>query len=81
MRWLDSITDSMNKSLSKLQEMWSTEKPGMVQSMGSQKILWDLVTEQQLNVKEKAQTKYKSIKNSKWLINKPASKWINAQEK
>ena len=46
----------------------------MVQSMGSQKILWDLVTEQQLNVKEKAQTKYKSIKNSKWLINKPASK-------
>ena len=57
MRWLDSITDSMNKSLSKLQELWSTGKPGMVQSMGSQKILWDLVTEQQLNVKEKAQNK------------------------
>ena len=36
MRWLDGITDSMDMSLSKLQEMvqWRTEKSGVLQSMG-----------------------------------------------
>ena len=34
-RWLDVITDSMDMSLSKLQEM---VKPGMLQSMGSQRV-------------------------------------------
>ena len=45
MRWLDSITDSM--SLSKLQEIVRIGKPGMLQSMGSQRAGHDLVTEQQ----------------------------------
>ena len=38
MRWLDGITDSMDMSLSKLQSWWWTGKPGVLQSMGSQRI-------------------------------------------
>ena len=34
MRWLDGITDSMDTSLSKLQSLWWTGKPGVLQSMG-----------------------------------------------
>ena len=38
MRWLDSITDSMDMSLSKLREWWGTGRPGVLQSMGSQRV-------------------------------------------
>ena len=41
MRWLDGIADSMHMSLSKLQETWRTGKPGMLQSMGSQRFRHD----------------------------------------
>ena len=47
MRWLDSITDSIDMNLEKLQEIVETEEPVMLQSIGSQRIGYVLATEQQ----------------------------------
>ena len=47
MKWLDGIIDSMDMCLSKLQEIVKDRKPGMMQSMGSQRDGDDWATEQQ----------------------------------
>ena len=47
MRWLDSITHSLDMNLSKLLEMVKQRKPGMLQSMRSRRVGHDLATEQQ----------------------------------
>ena len=47
-QWLDSITNSMGTNLSKLQEIVQHGEPGMLQSMGLQRVGHNLATEQQL---------------------------------
>ena len=37
-RWLDGITDSMDMSLSKFRELVMDRAPGVLQSMGSQRV-------------------------------------------
>ena len=41
MRWSDGSTDLTDRSLSKLQELVKTGKPGVLQSMGSQRVRHD----------------------------------------
>ena len=47
MRWLDSITDAMNMNLANSRRWWRTGKPGVLQSMGSQRVGHDWATEWQ----------------------------------
>ena len=47
MVWLDGITDSVDMNLSNTGRWWRTEKPGMLQSLWSQRVGQDLATEQQ----------------------------------
>ena len=53
-RWLDGITNSMDMSLSKLQELWWIGRPGVLQSMGLQRVGHNWATElNQTNVGQK----------------------------
>ena len=52
MRWLDSTTDSIDMCLVISRSWWWTQKPGLLQSMGSQRVRHDWATE--LNGKERS---------------------------
>ena len=49
MRQLDSITNSMDMNLSKLQGIVEDRRAGILHSMGSQRVKHNLATEQQQN--------------------------------
>ena len=47
MRWLNGFIDAMNMNLGKLWEMMKEERPGVLQSMGSQRVQHNWATQQQ----------------------------------
>ena len=47
MRWLDSVTDSMDMNLSRLGETVRIEEPEVLPSMGSQRVGHDLMIVQE----------------------------------
>ena len=61
MRWLDGITDPMDMSLSKLQELVMDSEDDVFQSMGSQRVGRDWATE--LNLGDWLVCKWKSAKS------------------
>ena len=66
MRWLDGVTHATDLNLSKLQDWQWTGRPGMLQSMGSQRVGHDWVTE--LNWTETSLWFVYLICNSKYLL-------------
>ena len=50
MRWLDGITDTVDMNLSELRKMAKNRKAWWMQSMGSQRVIHNLGTEQQQHV-------------------------------
>ena len=47
MRWLDGITDEMDMNMGKLRKWWGTGRPGMLQSIGLQRVGRNWAIEQQ----------------------------------
>ena len=82
MRWLEGITDSMDMSLSNSRSWWWTGRPGVLQSIGWQRVRHDWATE--LNGTELALQgeNYNPAANLLLLLKKKMSgpeKWMRGQ--
>ena len=67
MRCLDGITNLMDMSLSKLRELVRTGNPGMLQSLGSQRVRHDWATELNwIGLRESMQNDSKASKDGQW---------------
>ena len=58
MRWVDGITDLKDICLSKLQKLWWTGKPGVLQSVGMQRVRHNFSTELQQQQQHVLQVDY-----------------------
>ena len=56
MRWLGGIIDSMDIVWANSKRQWRTGKPGMLQSVWSQRVRHDLATEKQINDEHRCET-------------------------
>ena len=65
MRWLDSITNSMMWPWANFRRQCRTEEPGVLQSMGCQRTQHNLVTEQQVAIKDQSEKCIVGISNWK----------------
>ena len=67
MRWLDGIIHSMDMSWVSSRSWWWTGKPGMLQSMGSQRVRHDWATEL-TSQKEEIRKKFPSSVSTVWSL-------------
>ena len=68
MRWLDGLTDSMDMSLSNSGSWCWTGKPGVLQSMGSQRARHDWATELRADMELPIATQWTTIKSVAYKI-------------